>query len=229
MMSFVCAHTNVKKTINSKKKRKKKEQANFIYFCENQCLKKKNMCSSQEELFEQNVVEIEARIKRLRSDIEMSRLVINEHCLELARQLDIETETKIEKSDAAEKDRLNERRKKWLKEISEYEAECVRLMEATRGQLLATIETTEKWLESHRDSPVDSVLIQQSDEHLREMTRLAFELKGFQFRGKLLLFIEEYELNPGCLSFKKLRVPKVLENYYSSSVAAESSKPLILN
>jgi hypothetical protein len=98
------------------------------------------MCSSQEELFEQNVVELKAQIKRLKSSIDLSRLVINEHCLEQTRLVDIETETKIEKSDIEKSAgivKLNERRKKWLAEISDYEAECVRHMEATKSQLLA--------------------------------------------------------------------------------------------
>jgi hypothetical protein len=69
--------------------------------------------------------------------------------LERVRLIDIETETKIEKSDAAEIGTLNEQRKKWLAEISEYEAECVRNMEAAKGLLLAYIKQSEEWLESH--------------------------------------------------------------------------------
>jgi hypothetical protein len=193
------------------------------------------MSSSREGLFEKYGVKIEARIKRLRSDIEMSRLVINERCLELARQVDIETETKIEKSDAAEKDTINEPRKKWLKEISEYEAECVQHMEATKGQLLATIEESEKWLESQRDSPVDSALIEQSEEQLRKLTTLGFELRGFQFAGKLMLFIDKYRNNSACLSggleIKKLRVPQVLEHYYNKKYpsVASSCKVIFLS
>jgi hypothetical protein len=111
----------------------------------------------------------------------MTRLVINEHSLDLARQVDIETEVKCEKSDAAEiKDMLNKRRKKVLQEISEYEAECVQHTEATKGQMLAYIGLTEQWLESHGDSPGRSALIiQKSKEHLRKMITLGFELKGF--------------------------------------------------
>jgi hypothetical protein len=175
------------------------------------------MCSFQEELFQQNVVEIKAQIKRLKSSIDMSRLVINEHCLEQTRLLDIETETKCENSDAVDIDKFNERRKMWLKEISEYEAKCVQHMEATKDKVIAYIEESEKWLESHNDSEDRNVLIQQSDEKLKKLTTLGFELKGFQFGGKLLLFSEEYEINSARLSFKKLRVPQVLEQYYKEN------------
>jgi hypothetical protein len=189
------------------------------------------MSSSQEELFEQNVAKIRTQIRQIKSSIDMSRLVINEHCKEQARLVDLETETKIEKSEASEIDTLNEHRKKWLAEISEYKDECVRHMEATKGQLLAHIGLTEQWLESHRDSPDRNVLVQQSNDHLREMTTLGFELKGFQFGAKLLLFSEEYqgyELIPAHLSFKKLRVPKVLEEYYQEKYSSESSNSIVI-
>jgi hypothetical protein len=184
------------------------------------------MCSSQEELFEQNVVEIKTQIRQLKSSIDMSRLIINEHCLEQARLLDIETETKIEKSEAAEIDTLNEQRKKWLAEISEYEAECVRNMEATKAQLLAYIGLTEQWLEAHLDSQDSTVLSLQLDEHLRKMTTLGLELKGFQFGARLLLFNEEYRFYPALLSFKKLRVPHVLEQYYKEKYSSEAESSI---
>jgi hypothetical protein len=189
---------------------------------------------SQEELFEQNVAEIRTQIRQLKSSIEMSRLVINEHCLEQTRLVDIETETKIEKSDTDEIEALNERRKRWLREISEYEAGCVQHMEATKGQLFAYIGLTEQWLESHRDSPDRSVLIHQSDEHLTKLTMLGFELKGFQFGARLLLFNEEYRSifrhDPARLILKNLRVPTVLENYYKEKLSClvESSKVIFM-
>jgi hypothetical protein len=192
------------------------------------------MCSSKDELFEQNVVEIRTQIRQLKLSIEMSRLVINEHCLDLARQLDIETETKLEKSNEAEIDTLNERRKRWLKEMSEYEAECVQHVEASKDQLLAIIETTEQWVESYRDSQDRNVLAQQSNDHLREMTTLGFELKGFQFGARLLLFSEAYgsrlEEYPARLSYKDLRVPPMLEAYYKEkfSSLAESGKVIFI-
>jgi hypothetical protein len=202
------------------------------------------MCSSSssfspapEALFEQNVVEIRAQIRQLKSSIDMSRLIINEHCLGLARQVDMETETKLERSNASGIEILNGRRKKWLRGISEYETECVQHMEATKGLMLAYIGLTEQWLvESHAGDPSldrSALIIQQSSQHLIKMTRLGLELKGFQFGSRLLLFSEEYlivGLGSGhCsagLSFKELRVPQVLEQYYKEK--AESSRVIFI-
>jgi hypothetical protein len=48
------------------------------------------------EEFNKKMIEIVTLAERLKSKIAMSRLVINEHCLNLARQVDIETEMLIE-------------------------------------------------------------------------------------------------------------------------------------
>jgi hypothetical protein len=53
------------------------------------------------------------------------------------------------------------------------------------------------------------------------MITLGFDLKGFQFGARLLLFTEEYENNSARLSFKKLRVPQVLEQYYQEKYLSE--------
>jgi hypothetical protein len=193
------------------------------------------MGSSQGELFGQNLVEIEAQIIRLKLSIEKSRLTINEHCKEQIRLIDIETETKLETSDAAKTEDLDEQRKEWLQEMSKYEAECVRHMEETKGQLLAYIGLTEQWLEAHRDSQDRSeLIIQQSNDHLTKLTMLGFELKGFQFGGKLLLFSEEYrdrmQQYPSRLNLKELSVPQMLVNYYKGKFpsVAESSKVIFM-
>jgi hypothetical protein len=45
----------------------------------------------------------------------------------------------------------------------------------------------------HRDSQDRSMFFLQSSEHLRKLTTLGFELKGFRFGARLLLFNEEYK------------------------------------
>jgi hypothetical protein len=133
---------------------------------------------SNQEKFNRKVDEIETCSDDLKSDIEdMSRLVINEHCLNMARQIDIETEMNIEKygDDEAEIEKLNERRKKWLAEIKEYEIERVKDMEATRGILIESIDKSKQWAKKMRDferyDNFAAELDKQTDEHLRHLRK----------------------------------------------------------
>jgi hypothetical protein len=198
---------------------------------------------SNQEKFSRKVDEIETCSVDLKSEIEdMSRLVINEHCLNLARQVDIETEMKIENSggDESEIEKLNERRKKWLAEIKDYEAKRVTDMEATRGILIESIDKSKQWAVKMRDfERYDNFAVdldKQADEHLSHLKTLRHELKGFQFGGRMMLFNEGNPYVPlneyysdGLLQIKRLRVPDLLESYFTQKRSALSGIDLFPN
>jgi hypothetical protein len=194
---------------------------------------------SNHEEFNRKVDKIETFSDDLKSEIEdMSRLVINEQCLNLARQVDIETEIKSKKSgNNSEIEKLNEQRKKWLAEIKEYEAESVKDMEATRGILIESIEESKKWAAKMRDferyDNFAAELDKQADEHLSKLKTLRHELKGFQFGGRMMLFNEGNPSLPlnayhsvGSLVIKRLRVPRLLESYFMQKQSASSMSKL---
>jgi hypothetical protein len=150
----------------------------------------------------------------------MTRLVINEHCLNLARQVDIESELKIEKSgDKTKIEKINERRKILLKAFKEYEAKCVKDMEATRGILIESINKSKQWAQKIRESLENNNELEQqsASEHLRHLKTLRHELKGFQFGGRIMLFNEgnvNFDHSFGRFKIKRLRVPRLLESYF---------------
>jgi hypothetical protein len=70
----------------------------------------------------------------------------------------------------------------------------VKDMEATKSELEASLEKTNKWVQSIRDFRYTenylSELSQQSVDHLSKLKALLLELKGFRFGGDLLQFYE---------------------------------------
>jgi hypothetical protein len=81
-----------------------------------------------------------------------------------------------------------------LHEIKEYEAECVRDMEATKSEVEASLEQAKQLLQSirkvHDTERYLSELTQQTDDRLNKLKLLLFELQGYQFGGRLLRFNE---------------------------------------
>jgi hypothetical protein len=129
-------------------------------------------------------------VDELKLQIIRSRLTINEHCADLARQVDIVIETRIEE--------LTNTRKQWLNEIKEYETECVQSMEATRCTLLEDIDRVKHWTDDaalkssnftlpENDSYL-SELNQQALSHLWRLKSLRLEMKCFQFGARLMTY-----------------------------------------
>jgi hypothetical protein len=79
------------------------------------------MCSKDEQKdFVEKLGEIVNLIDELTTKIDRSRLVLNDHCLEQARGLDLATETRIVKvcTDQPAIDKLNDIRRRLLGEIN---------------------------------------------------------------------------------------------------------------
>jgi ABC-type phosphate transport system auxiliary subunit len=181
---------------------------------------------NKREKLEARIKQIEEKLEKLRTELARSRLTLNEYCSEQVRQVDIYIETEIE--------RLNALRKKWIQEIKEYEAKCVRDMEATKSELEASLEKTKQWVQSIRDfrntEQYLSELCQQSDDHLSKLKALQFELKGYQFGGKLLQFYEGsrcydgYKESLARLTTVDLRVPQSSETYYLQRYSTPESR-----
>jgi hypothetical protein len=141
---------------------------------------------NSEENLNVKLSQIDTTGEALSVQIDLSRLIINEHCLGQARRADLAIEKRIAQ--------LNEIRKVWLKTISNYESECVRDTEAAKPQLVECVKRTQQWSKSVREMESKEnfldELIQQADTHLQDMKSLLQQLKGFQFGGQLMTFYE---------------------------------------
>jgi hypothetical protein len=185
---------------------------------------------TKKELLIQTAIEIDKRADGLIKSIEMSRLAVNEHCLDLARQIDIEAETKIEKLDETGMNKLNDQRREYLKRIKDYEDECFGHLEATKAILMASISSESKQLaqrlrdfQENFDFDLAEELEQQSKKQLLYLKTLDQQLKGFQFAGKLMIFKERDSHSPfaeyaiGSLEIEKLEIPSILQRYFKQN------------
>jgi hypothetical protein len=185
------------------------------------------MCSKDK--FLSNLNQINKLAEELINKIEQSRLTINQFCLDLTRDVDIATETRIEKVSKKQKsiDELNNVRRKLLKEINDYEAECVASVEATKSKLLESVEETTKWTQLMRRvinyDKFKVELNEKADSYLCHLKHLLLQLKAFQFGGKQMRFVESGK-HIGSLDILKLRIPELIESHFE----APSSFCLIL-
>jgi uncharacterized coiled-coil protein SlyX len=183
------------------------------------------MCSKEE--FLQKRGQIKTQTSEITRKIELTRLTVNEECLELARSVDIAAETRIEQlSESATEqkqqaiDKINDRRRLLLAEIKDYEAECVASVEATKGALLTSVKSAEKWVELMESTSLPRyenfkvVLNDQADTRVTQLKHLFLQLRAFQFGGKQMTFVE---CSLGSLQIERLRVPKVIESHFKSS------------
>jgi hypothetical protein len=163
--------------------------------------------SSQEE-FIYKLNQINNLAQELTLKLELSRLTVNEHCSDLVREVDIATEIRIEElscvlgsekhAAAAAVDKLNDRRKKLLKEIAAYEAKCVASMEQTsRSKLAKSIVTACKWVELMRQATslarydmCREALNEQAESHACHLANLLKQLKSVQLGSHPMRFIE---------------------------------------
>jgi hypothetical protein len=182
------------------------------------------------EKFVARLKQIKERDDQLTIRIELTRLTVNQHCLDLANDVDITTETRIEKSATKQEaiEKLNVDRKNLLKKIKDYEAGCMASVETTRSTLLESIQKTAKWAElmlqetslarydHHKD-----VLNEQAEKHLGNLDRIHLQLRAFQFGGKLMRFDESYDdESVGSLRYIKLIAPRCIHTLIKSGMAS---------
>jgi hypothetical protein len=164
----------------------------------------------------------------LKVKIANSRLDINAFCDDIIFRVDIFTETGIER-DKTKETHLNDQRNKWLQEIRDYEQECVKTMESTRGKLIDYLDTVQEWarteLVSSSSKPLghDALLLSelnvQAEKHLTNLSHLLLQMKAFQLGGRQMMFIEltfDSENVIGHLEIKEMRLPSKLMDLSSS-------------
>jgi hypothetical protein len=149
-------------------------------------------------------------------------LIVNDYCSDLTRNVDIASETRIEAAGTDQEtiDKINNVRRALLKQIQDYEAECVAWVEATKAKLLESIAATAKWIDLMESTSLPRYdnfkveLNEQADSHLCELKHILLQTRAFQFGGKLMRFVEgEDDECVGSLEIDRLRVPKVLQSH----------------
>jgi hypothetical protein len=188
----------------------------------------KQTCCSVEEGFVEKLNEINKLVEELRMKIARTRLTVNEYCSDLTNDVDIATETKIENAATPQEkyiDVLNNERRRLLKEIKDYEAECMVNVEATRGKLLESIDAASKWASLMlkptslaRYVDFEAQLNEQAHARLCHLEHLILQIKAFQFGGKLMKFnASKCNLEIGTLTVFKLRTPKLIEHHFKDT------------
>jgi hypothetical protein len=167
------------------------------------------MCSNEEEQLDEKLYRIDTSADELNVKIARSRLDVDEHCGELARRVDLAIELRIQQ--------LNKLRAKWLKQIKDYEAECMRNMDATRQLLIESVERAKQWSKSIRDMERKrNFLVElndQADAHLGKLNLLHQQIKGFQFGGKLMTFYADEKLVEYEEESTKYSIDEEYDNY----------------
>jgi hypothetical protein len=225
------------------------------------------MRSAKDE-YERKLVETESEGDELTFNIEeLSHLVINEHCSDAINQIDISFETTIQKLNdnnpsspkpndiVIDIEKLNEARKRLIKEVKEHEEKCLANLEATKSTLLAYIGEAVNWskqmreseaLERYSKSPVKG-LNKQVDGYLENFKHIHLQLKGFQLAGKMLDFIDKSDVtnlifndklrnfrlqemekkyaSVGCLITRELVIPKLIRTNFQKLLSPSSKQP----
>jgi hypothetical protein len=177
-----------------------------------------------EQQFNDILMRIDQLVDELSKKVTRSRLEVNEYCLELARQVDILTETELLNAEMNGKstqiDELNECRKKWLKEIQDYEMDCRKCMETSLDKLLDSFATAKEWAKSVANNSrlfglYSTQLTEQADKRITQLAAINLQMNGFQFGGVLMTFKEKEAcaFNPTVSVFqkKRLTIPSLIQ------------------
>jgi hypothetical protein len=156
------------------------------------------------------------RIQNLTQEFEStvvkSRLIVNEHCLELKAQIDVLVETR--------KKELDIQRDELFQKINSYERECVVYLEKIGNKFLSeSLERAKtfardlgQYLQRINKNP--DFKSREADDHLASLNTLLRQANGVQFGGQLLKFhaiVESKTESIGFLELEKLETPVLLE------------------
>jgi hypothetical protein len=152
------------------------------------------------------------------------------------RRMDIAFEVRLQKLDENSKptqqppspdiliqiEKLNEARKRLIKEVNEYEAKCAANVDLTKSTLLAHVDKEKKWSQQMRERKAlarykESYVYELNEEaegHLQHLKHLQLQLKGFQLGDKMMSFYEKNLPSVGCLRLHNLIVPQVLRDHF---------------
>jgi hypothetical protein len=189
------------------------------------------------EELKKKLIRLVNEAKELTSRILLSRVVINELCLELASLVDLAVETRLLISSAETGEKLNEARREWLKAIGEYEKSRVaKLEESIKSTLIESINKASAWAERllqnmERKENFLTELNQQTDQHLRNFKHLGLQMLAFQVSGELMTFSENRTCNneiivepAGFLETQFVKVPALVQHHFKNQEA-----PLLSN
>jgi hypothetical protein len=202
------------------------------------------MCCCSIEEYQQKLNRIQQLADELTFEIDVrSRLVISEHCKDVIRNIDIHTETSIQRELAENTTPnveiqirgLTELSKELIKLVDAYEAKCIKIMETTKSTLLANIDGAKKWSQRMRqpdalerfNEKFAHILDEQAENHLHNLRNLHLQLKGFRFAGKLLSYREtEYMVYYSIkrLVTQPLVIPSVIRLNFNQLLLSSSSK-----
>jgi hypothetical protein len=174
-----------------------------------------------EQEFLHKLVQIKKLDEEVTRKVELTRLTVNTFCQDIAREVDISAETKIEKcNEQTTIDELNNERRKLLKQIKDYEVDCMTSVESTRSELLESVHKAGKWSDLMQQpsslarlDTFKDVLNEQADSHLCYLEQLLLQVKAFQLGGKIMLFYESgQDKSVGSLSALTMKTPKIIES-----------------
>jgi hypothetical protein len=145
--------------------------------------------SANVEAVKEKLSRIQQLKDQLKTNIETSELIINEHCRGVKIQIDLVVETKMKE--------LNDMRDEYLAVVNAYERDCLNNLPNLDTQVLFRavdkanqfVNELKDYLKSFRiDENVVSTQSVACDRHLAELEGSLLYLKGSQFRGQVIKF-----------------------------------------
>lgn len=176
--------------------------------------------SRESELLKTNLNQLESLATDVKFDLDNRGDKVKDHCIELKRQVQLATEQKIQE--------INEFNKKFLKEVDQYEKECIQKLANNNSEVNPAVESlmseVKKFLVDKRlylgRFQISEEEIFTSNEKANELkTHLEFYkmiIKRLTFNNKLLEFeanknqLEEIHL--GYLHFRPLDVNSMIKH-----------------